>query len=1315
MGLVEDLLAAEQAIESWYRQSSAMLEANHESFMRQLRHVEKMITGEALEHTPSSSHSMLQESRLAQTPSGRAAFAGADDSLLSQLRGQGGTAPCISISLADDEDVSASFQSADPHFLIVQFKNRKLMYGSHFLARVGEYVVVGGDRGEDIGLVTDVYSERERALRRALPKEVQTLLGEQREAEDQAVTWAQAATRHQGLDMSIVDAEYQFDRRKLTFYYESALRPDFRNLIRELYQRFHARIWMEKAKGLGVVSRLPDWRLALLQTACVQGGRAQPTTIERDFKRWSAIGSEDAEGGGDQGLLGSLSLLPSDGGTSQRWRWRSVMNSGEPLSSESSLKTKQNKTNKHNNHNSSKPGFAGGSGADLTDFLLSCSLARFPLVGSNTNRISRSSRTTTGLYGFFRPHRSPAYSSQTVAITSMNPSADLDCVGAPGSVPPNPEPTGPLSSRRRSGSAAAGRRISKRTRHRKRRGANRKEDFVSSSDSASDSDSDSDSSSSGGGDEGSATSSGSSSTASGASTSSCSTRSSKRSNSLRRQRRRGHRRRLCRSSRVFSSSGSYSNSSVYSISSDSSDRRRRRRRSSSHRPSRSSRRSLFLEGSTNAGDAESAAAGAYQRIFHKECELQRMRLAIAEEKEALLRHLSRQYLPPAELVAAAAVVGGGSYSDALFDVHTARLLAPRVRPAAGGPLRVPGGPPTSTKPSERVSRLRPGRPSPRCAVGAHCPGEPGQAPASLQIASPSPGDESESESEKDVERMRQDAATPLRSPSLPPGPADDALSLPSAPSAEHQSSSSTSSPLGPQAAAPVTMPPLIPASTGQRHSLIPPSTGGQSSSVSVRSDTQRVVALQVVPVPPPPADPEPQPQPPQVVVVPGSSALADMAATPRTPASSQQPWAALNHYWPHGTQGGAPDPLCGVYNPPEPEDRTPSPLRQRYSLEAPRGIGIDAGPGLGWSTEPVRPSPSHEPVPPSDGGNEQREPTHIREEEQAAVGPADAGSTEAVAPPQEPIAEPARPYGHFSNMPLQLPDLPPADPSLRTTEEDDRCCVGACCGLCEDGCGCCGCCAVMRRFFQCLARCCCCCCQSDEEAEEEGVGVGTCLGRVWMTCVCHSTVGSPAVPQTVVEEALLVRTGGRTRVSFSLVAPETNGRGDIDIDLQLYSKGGQHEGVNGPQEPCNLLAGFLPAHAWATYHASSASSASPFSSCLSRGGFRFLYDVLSNFFFPETAMNAFYGHRNGVRAPWPIPYDHNQNSPLPSHIQPNRYSFLGPFFVISATALVVKQTKMSGYCGVILWWIHPGTTQQDFGSSLSSRIPIPAASQSVTF
>ncbi|SGY61548.1 BQ5605_C007g04569 [Microbotryum silenes-dioicae] len=47
-----------------------------------------------------------------------------------------------------------------------------------------------------------------------------------------------------GLPMEVFDAEWQWDRRKLTFYYTANTRVDFRELVRELFRVYKTRVWM---------------------------------------------------------------------------------------------------------------------------------------------------------------------------------------------------------------------------------------------------------------------------------------------------------------------------------------------------------------------------------------------------------------------------------------------------------------------------------------------------------------------------------------------------------------------------------------------------------------------------------------------------------------------------------------------------------------------------------------------------------------------------------------------------------------------------------------------------------------------------------------------------------------------------------------------------------------------------------------------------------------------------------------------------------------------------------------------------------------
>ncbi|KAH9577950.1 PSP1 [Trypanosoma melophagium] len=142
---------------------------------------------------------------------------------------------------------------------LVQFKCHQKEFSSPFVATKGQYVVVQGDRGIDIGVVIRVNTENcqtyvERSgptgsiLRHATQREVDYWATDLKEDEALAVSFCQQRVQHHGFDMEIRHAEYQFDKKKLTFYYTAKARIDFVQLLKELYREFGCRIWMEKVR-----------------------------------------------------------------------------------------------------------------------------------------------------------------------------------------------------------------------------------------------------------------------------------------------------------------------------------------------------------------------------------------------------------------------------------------------------------------------------------------------------------------------------------------------------------------------------------------------------------------------------------------------------------------------------------------------------------------------------------------------------------------------------------------------------------------------------------------------------------------------------------------------------------------------------------------------------------------------------------------------------------------------------------------------------------------------------------------------------------
>ena len=173
------------------------------------------------------------------------------------------------------------------------------------------HVIVEGDRGEDLGQVHaigDLAEKRyagvahgivigeatRRVVRIAKSDEIrraQTLTADNESTRRDAM----AQVRALGLQMKVTDAEWQWDRRKLTLYFTAEKRVDFRTLVRDLAATFKARIELkqigvrDEAKRLDGIGRcgrqycsaswLPDLRPVNLGVAKDQKLSLNPTQI----------------------------------------------------------------------------------------------------------------------------------------------------------------------------------------------------------------------------------------------------------------------------------------------------------------------------------------------------------------------------------------------------------------------------------------------------------------------------------------------------------------------------------------------------------------------------------------------------------------------------------------------------------------------------------------------------------------------------------------------------------------------------------------------------------------------------------------------------------------------------------------------------------------------------------------------------------------------------------------------------------------------------------------------------------------------------
>ena len=139
-------------------------------------------------------------------------------------------------------------------YFTVQFHpNRSVVFRANpqLQLHAGDYVLTEADRGYDVGRVVQAVakpSQREvknakQIIRKAAHLEVMQL-PQKAEREQKALQLCQMKVRELGLPMVVTGAEFQFDGKKLIFYYSASSYVDFRNLVRSLFKIYGTRIWM---------------------------------------------------------------------------------------------------------------------------------------------------------------------------------------------------------------------------------------------------------------------------------------------------------------------------------------------------------------------------------------------------------------------------------------------------------------------------------------------------------------------------------------------------------------------------------------------------------------------------------------------------------------------------------------------------------------------------------------------------------------------------------------------------------------------------------------------------------------------------------------------------------------------------------------------------------------------------------------------------------------------------------------------------------------------------------------------------------------
>jgi cell fate regulator YaaT (PSP1 superfamily) len=201
-----------------------------------------------------------------------------------------------------------------PHLVEVAFKGKRkefFLWDGEEPPRVESAVIVEVDRGEDLGRVHAIGQRAaarcggcahgcgttapERKVLRAATPEDERRAAELPDEDEIARRKATERVKAHALVMKVSDAEWQWDRKKLTLYFTAEKRVDFRALVRDLAAAFRTRIELkqigvrDEAKRLGGIGRcgreycsaswLPELRPVNLQVAKDQHLSLNPSQI----------------------------------------------------------------------------------------------------------------------------------------------------------------------------------------------------------------------------------------------------------------------------------------------------------------------------------------------------------------------------------------------------------------------------------------------------------------------------------------------------------------------------------------------------------------------------------------------------------------------------------------------------------------------------------------------------------------------------------------------------------------------------------------------------------------------------------------------------------------------------------------------------------------------------------------------------------------------------------------------------------------------------------------------------------------------------
>lgn len=148
------------------------------------------------------------------------------------------------------------------YFYVIEYQSGRLdiVYDAVKYS-LDDFLIVEADRGEDCGVLVGQTTEEKyknlvskmkyygaeieakKIIRRASVEDID-LLKKRRENEIESLIQCKQLVESKNINMEIIGCEYQWDMKKITFYFKSGKRIDFRDLLKELFKLFKIRIWL---------------------------------------------------------------------------------------------------------------------------------------------------------------------------------------------------------------------------------------------------------------------------------------------------------------------------------------------------------------------------------------------------------------------------------------------------------------------------------------------------------------------------------------------------------------------------------------------------------------------------------------------------------------------------------------------------------------------------------------------------------------------------------------------------------------------------------------------------------------------------------------------------------------------------------------------------------------------------------------------------------------------------------------------------------------------------------------------------------------